>query len=741
MDLLWAAIKDVGASHNAEHQVSRGECLEGTREKVLQIIHDWRISNNATPPICWLSGAAGVGKSSIAITVAKYCEGSGLLSSFFFYRSDSRRNHPAALTLTIAHRLAITYPSIRQVIDDKIAKDQSILGDRFEKQFEELILKPISQTAHTTVAPNLVILDGLDECTEEQAQLRILDTIASAIRRFPQLPLRFLICSRPELWICNRFNTLDGEGIVKRIVLDDGFEAREDIRRYYVHEFQEIRNNPEYHDIPFPNPWPSETDMDRLVYRSDGQFSYAATTVRFVKQPSSYPLHQLNIVLSRSPAQESLQSPFHELDCLYHVVLAANRNRDKVLSILAAILIVPSYRGPHEHRGQSSRDRFMSVVTLPALKPECIELLLGLAPGEMALTLRGMHSVLNIGGRKDTVRVYHTSFENYLRDPTRSGEFYIDERTQHHLLVRRWLQALSRQRMESYSLDQLYQSETEFLFTRWIEFWDPGPKAGLDLLLVDELKNLDLSSLFFCVQTKALRKTREETLCDSDSLLHDFKIGSSFLFHRVPGDAYHYPPWHHVFNTVKERLRVQRKSSSAIPILIERLEKHPKCFHLELFYDSPGYDPDFLHWAVLLTTRWDLNGDRAPWEGIKKFWEGGYSKDPPLRITGCYCTPPSVHPGHCSYQAACLQTAKQIVDNLSFHICEEVLDNSFIADVYRNMLDSDLLQHCNFEPTLFSICEVFFSSILRLHPLHPEISHMGSREEARRRTKLIAWLE
>ncbi|KAL0059090.1 hypothetical protein AAF712_014191, partial [Marasmius tenuissimus] len=112
LERLSDKIAGVGASHKAEHQFSRGECLEGTRETGLAVIHDWASAKGPEAlPICWLSGPAGVGKSAIALTIAKDLENLGLLaSSFFFFRSDAKRNNPSALVLTIAHEFATTTP-------------------------------------------------------------------------------------------------------------------------------------------------------------------------------------------------------------------------------------------------------------------------------------------------------------------------------------------------------------------------------------------------------------------------------------------------------------------------------------------------------------------------------------------------------------------------------------------------------------------------------------------------------
>ncbi|KAL0570498.1 hypothetical protein V5O48_011464 [Marasmius crinis-equi] len=436
--VLWDAIKHVGFSHKAEQQFLRGECLEGTREEVLQTIHGWRIPDGWELPICWLSGAAGVGKTSIAMTVAKSCEEDGLLMSFFFFRSDPDRNNPSALILAIAYGLAAAHSLVREEIDNVITTDRAILGARLEEQFQKLILLPIAKScaraADDTFAfkgPTLVIIDGLDECGDEEIQSRILSAISSAYHQYPHFPLQFLICSRPEAWIREAFKSQRLLDATKDIVLDDTFDPTRDIKRYYIHEFRDIRRSAKYRDVSFPDPWPSERDFKRLLRTSDGQFAHASTAVRFVRHPYSNPMNQLHLILNDDSDCRPSNSPFHTLDSLYHTVLRANPSLDKILPILAAIVIIP---------------RQVYVEPSPAF----IELLLELSPGDVSLTLRALHSVLDIRGRSDGISVFHTSFTDYLFDHARSGDFFIDKVIQREFLAQQWLHALSSSRIRNY---------------------------------------------------------------------------------------------------------------------------------------------------------------------------------------------------------------------------------------------------------------------------------------------------
>ncbi|KAL0572852.1 hypothetical protein V5O48_009116, partial [Marasmius crinis-equi] len=109
------------------------------------------------------------------MTIAKSCEQDGLVESFFFFRSDPNRNHPSVLILAIAHGLAVAHPLVREEINDRIRADWSILGARVEEQFQELVIRPITKICARAKDdpfvfedPTLVIIDGLDECGDEE---------------------------------------------------------------------------------------------------------------------------------------------------------------------------------------------------------------------------------------------------------------------------------------------------------------------------------------------------------------------------------------------------------------------------------------------------------------------------------------------------------------------------------------------------------------------------------------------
>ncbi|KAK1220039.1 hypothetical protein PQX77_017212 [Marasmius sp. AFHP31] len=527
---LWDKVAGVGASHTAEQQFERGECLEGTREAALRAIYGWIASitsENCSLPLCWLSGPAGVGKSAIAMTVARACEEKGLAASFFFFRSDPGRNNPSALVLTIAHGLVVNTCFTGASINQRISDDPSILEARLEDQFRELLVKPslrgrwwkrlLAKISSAFKEPNLIIMDGLDECGDESAQRRILSTILSSYQQSCRSPLRFLICSRPEAWIQEAFQAEGLSRISERVVLDDRFMPDRDIERYYLHEFQAIREDHKYARVQFPTPWPSPEVFRHLVQKSSGQFVYAVTTVRFIRLPHSSPITNLEIILNYIPEDCSSQSSLAALDGLYRVILSVNPHRERLLSILATIVILPFYDVPSS--------------------PDFIELLFELPAGDVDTTLWSLHSVLDIQGGNAAISVYHTSFVDFLHDPSRSGEFHIDRAARHSALACRWLRALARQIKvipniildpESVPLHRQYISR--YLLEAWVRFCLTDNQSPEELLA--ERDNL-LQSILSVIPDREGLLTRLAAIillpADAGSALRDLILDPSSI--------------------------------------------------------------------------------------------------------------------------------------------------------------------------------------------------------------------
>ena len=357
--------------------------------------------------IMWLYGAAGAGKTAIAQTIAELCEEHKLLlASFFFFRADSLRSNSKRLIATIAYQVAVVIPGVRALMEAAIDNDPHLLSRSLITQFTALIVDPLDHLFETSVRehtnlPNLIIIDGLDECMDG-TQIQILDMIFAVGQR-SNFPFNFLIASRPELAISAALG--DGkirEGLT-RLLLDADITSRHDIRRFLQDKFHEIRlTHPIQSD--FSSSWPSSEDIETLVDKSSGQFIYASTVVKFVSSPRHRPDHRLEIVLDLRPKGKDL--PFAELDALYRYVLSSIEDTTTAVQIIATILTT-----------WGRRDVYSLAETLY------------LSPSDIKLHLIDLGSLVEY--ENDFPNILHASLGDFLFDESRSQELYIDPRSIH----------------------------------------------------------------------------------------------------------------------------------------------------------------------------------------------------------------------------------------------------------------------------------------------------------------------
>ena len=212
-----------GAFHDSSVRYPPPKCHAGTRKHILKRIKKWiNKTNTSTSPILWLYGSAGVGKSAIAQTIAEYCLSNDRLgAAFFFSRGDSERNNANRLFPTLTWQLLSSVPGIKARISASMKKDGFLATRSIETQFEELIVSPFRLTADDH-PPRIVIIDGVDECADEMIQQHFLSLIGTGVDG-GGLPLRFLICSRPEPHIREAFD--QSISVTSRIVLDNAWDS------------------------------------------------------------------------------------------------------------------------------------------------------------------------------------------------------------------------------------------------------------------------------------------------------------------------------------------------------------------------------------------------------------------------------------------------------------------------------------------------------------------------------------
>ena len=387
--------------------------MKGTRRAVLSEIELW-ISDFDKPPVYWLNGLAGTGKSTIAQTVAERVFADGQLgASFFCSRDFSDRSDLGFIFPTLAVQLAYNYTDFRNILVPLVRSDRGIAYESPKNQMSKLIIGPLEESDISTV----VVIDALDECKDEEPASEILSTLGQFVSRIPKV--KFFLTGRPEPRIREGFrlpllaeasDTFVLHNVERSLVNDD-------IRLFLKQSFVELV----CHRCGL-NGWPTRKQLDLLCERAAGLFVYAVATVKFIGHRNKNPKKRLDCLL------QSPESSIHEgrtefkpettLNLLYTSILQEAFGRDDpeddhmVRSILGAMILAVN-----------------------PLSPSAIATLLGFDTEDVFPLLSSISSLLLL--QEDTnqpVQPFHKSFADFIVDPTRcTNERFCVSPPNHHL--------------------------------------------------------------------------------------------------------------------------------------------------------------------------------------------------------------------------------------------------------------------------------------------------------------------
>jgi len=395
--------------------------MEETRVELGKELDDWEKRKIDSATMMWVHGGVGTGKTALLLTFADLCRlygrsvGAFFASNRFANCSDGNR-----LVATLAIQLMQAFPSTKKYINRAIRADPLLFSRGRQEQMKVLIVEPIKQIARMArflnivtfglkSYPTLIVIDGLDEVNGDDVQTDIIRIIGVAMKGV-RLPLRFLIASRPEPHICLAVSKLQSQFPTDRVsIIDLNQDAlvHRDIRHYFTIKFSEIREMHSY----LPVDWPSLDIATHLLDRASGQFIFATTIIAYISSPDDRPDDRLKVVLKllETPVGDA---PYATLDQLYtHIVHSVPvKHRAEVLRILGQLIVV---------RDLTAQQDIIGVLS----KSSRIEKILCLRNGDVKRLLRTLHSVIDVG---DDLKLLHASFPDFLLDPSRSVDFFVD---------------------------------------------------------------------------------------------------------------------------------------------------------------------------------------------------------------------------------------------------------------------------------------------------------------------------
>ena len=372
------------------------KCLAGTRGDILDEITDWVNGGDDVPAIFFLSGVAGSGKSTIAHTVAgSFDKLKRLGASFCFDHARQAERRLDFVFSTIARDLAEFDPEIKKILKQAVQLRKDCKSTHLHMQFENFILKPVD-ALEQTIGPILIMIDGLDESGDQESREVLLKVLASGIPKLPS-HVHVLITACPEKDI---LDTFAGRPSVlwKQMDTIDPQSTNHDISLFIGHKLCGVEG--------LDKQWPDHVWCKLLTEMSEGLFQWAFTACHFIKgvgKAGQSPPARLKQILSSS-------RPGH-LDKLYLDVLKQNVAADDPEAMAQFKLIMSRILAAKEP---------LSVFMLNEL--QCTD-----DPEGLIWIIKYLGAVLSGINEHDVpVRPLHTSFHDFLVDPDRSREFYVD---------------------------------------------------------------------------------------------------------------------------------------------------------------------------------------------------------------------------------------------------------------------------------------------------------------------------
>jgi len=259
-----------------------------TRVRILNDIEAWILDPDAQQ-ICWITGMAGTGKTSIAKTICERATVSTditLGGSFFCSRSTG---------LASQRDIRCVVPTLTQLFARKSAQfclavadiiDPGIQYKEVRAQVEQLLHPPLL-ALRSHCLPILFVIDALDECGGETSDgmlddaschavvTSMLEALVSLTQSDPKLPVKFLVTSRPETQIRDTSISDEKFSQILRLHAVDSEEVNGDISRYITTTL-----NTKLSSKPKLRAMITDGEVDYLIRLCDGLFIVAATALK-----------------------------------------------------------------------------------------------------------------------------------------------------------------------------------------------------------------------------------------------------------------------------------------------------------------------------------------------------------------------------------------------------------------------------------------------------------------------------
>ncbi|KIL56880.1 hypothetical protein M378DRAFT_16683 [Amanita muscaria Koide BX008] len=400
-----------------EYNKQSGPCFPGTRQGILQKMKDW-----ATDPsesgMYVLSGLAGIGKSTVAYTIAAWADEHHCLGAeFFFSRDEADRRSAKLFFIMIAYNLYHFNEKFKRTIGEALVT--KAITESPQDQLDALILDPL-KPIRNTLPPTLIVVDALDECDDKGFILTGLRQLVQALPSF-----KVILTTQPEALSNDDSTTREGRQVFLLHDIDADV-VNEDIRiylKYYLSAKQVKAQLPHLEEQ-----WcASDAQVELLIQASGKLFIMASTAVRYILDTFwSAPDSQIKELLD---AFAQGRTPFDNLVDFYTIILRS------------AI--------PVKCRDTRLVERYQAIVgtivlAQVPLRVQSIARLMDIGGNQIRVVLRQLQSVISVAD--DIPRAYHKSFVDYITDSEQCEDINlrIDPTKRHTRIARRCFEMMGK---------------------------------------------------------------------------------------------------------------------------------------------------------------------------------------------------------------------------------------------------------------------------------------------------------
>ena len=384
-----------------------------------------------TTKVYWLNGMAGTGKTTIAYSFSEILRDKDSLGGTFFsshLRVDT--SDVRCIIPTISLQLAYYFPSLSHLILDVVEGHPDCSSWMIGKQFLNFMVKPLTTVYRDTRGVPVIVLDALDECSDQSLVAELLSVI---LKHSKSLPVKFFITSRPELVLKETFDhSLGHSNFILHEVEKEIVKA--DIELYVKTYLHDKYNKPN---------WPSQAELERLFDMCGTLFIYAATVCKYIAQKgrSSMPRHLSDVVNSKL----ELTSGLNPLHILYERILqaayahASNGERSDIDMVLTAVIYIYNP---------------LSVASISELVQMPVE--------HTEAALSSLYSLIHIPLKPDMpISIFHASFYDFISNWGFSSKYYLDPSISHYFLAIQCLSLMEKEWTDKTDVPYLAQRKHE----------------------------------------------------------------------------------------------------------------------------------------------------------------------------------------------------------------------------------------------------------------------------------------